>query len=86
MFPDVVAVSPQLDHRLCLAFANGECRCFDMTLYLDYPVFRRPRTPGFLPSCPSSAWARGRETAASGTNDTKWSLCVPHSHAELRNE
>jgi len=65
MFPDVIAVSPQPDHRLRLTFANGECRCFDMTLYLDYPVFRRARTPGFLSSCPSSAWACG-----SGTNDT----------------
>ena len=48
MFPDVVAVSPEPDHRLRLTFANGECRCFDMTPYLDYPVFRRLRNPGFF--------------------------------------
>jgi hypothetical protein len=48
MFPDVIAVVPQPGHRLELTFANGERRQFDMTPYLDYPVFQRLRNPGFF--------------------------------------
>jgi hypothetical protein len=48
MFPDVTEVSPEPDYRLRLTFANGECRRFDMTPYLGYPVFLRLRNPGFF--------------------------------------
>ena len=48
MFPDVIAVTPEPGHCLRLTFANGEQRRFDMTPYLDYPVFQRLRNPGFF--------------------------------------
>lgn len=48
MFPAVIAVTPEPGHCLHLTFANGEHRRFDMTPYLDYPVLRRLRNPGFF--------------------------------------
>lgn len=41
-----VEVSP--DHLLLLIFDNGERRCFDMTPYLHYPVFKRLQNPVFF--------------------------------------
>lgn len=41
-----VKVSP--DHLLLLIFDNGERRCFDMTPYLQYPVFKRLQNPAFF--------------------------------------
>ena len=48
MFPAVIAVTPEPGHWLRLTFSNGECRRFDMTPYLGYPVFQRLRNPGFF--------------------------------------
>ncbi|MBF0235951.1 MAG: DUF2442 domain-containing protein [Desulfamplus sp.] len=36
------------DYHLLLTFDNGECRLFDMTPYLHYPVFQRLRNFGFF--------------------------------------
>ena len=41
-----VEVSP--DHLLLLIFDNGERRRFDMTPYLQYPVFKRLQNPAFF--------------------------------------
>lgn len=41
-----VEVSP--DHLLLLIFDNGERRCFDMTPYLHYHVFKRLQNPVFF--------------------------------------
>lgn len=41
-----VEVSP--DHLLLLIFDNGERRRFDMTPYLEYPVFKRLQNPAFF--------------------------------------
>lgn len=41
-----VEISP--DHLLLLIFDNGERRCFDMTPYLQYPVFKRLQNPAFF--------------------------------------
>jgi hypothetical protein len=41
-----VEVSP--DHLLLVIFDNGERRRFDMTPYLEYPVFKRLQNPAFF--------------------------------------
>ena len=41
-----VEVSP--DYLLLLIFDNGERRRFDMTPYLQYPVFKRLQNPAFF--------------------------------------
>ena len=40
MNPRVVNVKPEKDYMLCLWFANGEVRRFDVNPYLEYEVFR----------------------------------------------
>ena len=48
MLPAVTAVHALPGYRLLLTFANGERKCFDMSPYLHYPVFRRLQNPGFF--------------------------------------
>ncbi len=43
MNPHVTGLTPQSEHRLLLAFANGETRLFDLTPWLDRGVFRALR-------------------------------------------
>ncbi len=45
---EVCKVEVYPDYHLLLTFDNGECRLFDMTPYLHYPVFQRLRNPGFF--------------------------------------
>jgi hypothetical protein len=40
MNPRVIKVEPQSDYTLCLWFANGEKRHFDVKPYLEYEIFR----------------------------------------------
>jgi hypothetical protein len=40
MNPRVINVKPEKDYILCLWFANGEIRRFDVKPYLEYEVFR----------------------------------------------
>ena len=44
----VAAVEALSNYRLALTFNTGERRCFDMRLYLRYPVFRRLEQPAFF--------------------------------------
>lgn len=48
MLLDVVSVQTRPDFQLDLEFENGERRRFDMSSYLQYPVFRRLENPGFF--------------------------------------
>ena len=48
MLLDVVDVKTRPGFLLDLTFENGECRRFDMSPYLHYPVFRRLGNPGFF--------------------------------------
>jgi len=45
---EVSRVEVSTDHLLLLIFDNGERRCFDMTPYLQYPVFKRLQNPAFF--------------------------------------
>ncbi|MBF0103630.1 MAG: DUF2442 domain-containing protein [Desulfobacterales bacterium] len=45
---EVNKVEVGADYRLHLIFENGESRVFDMTPYLQYPVFQRLRNSGFF--------------------------------------
>ena len=44
----VVHVAPRADFQLVLDFTSGERRRFDMRGYLDLPVYRKLRNPGFF--------------------------------------
>ena len=48
MLLDVVSVQTRPNFQLDLEFENGERRRFDMSSYLQYPVFRRLENPGFF--------------------------------------
>lgn len=45
---EVSRVEVSADHLLLLIFDNGERRRFDMTPYLQYPVFKRLQNPAFF--------------------------------------
>jgi hypothetical protein len=40
MNPRIVGVVAEKNHILVLSFSNGECRRFDLSPYLHYPVFQ----------------------------------------------
>ncbi len=48
MLPDVSDIKPLPNYILQLTFSNGEQKRFDMTPYLQYPVFQRLKNPGFF--------------------------------------
>ena len=48
MFPEVATVQPVSNFILRLTFTNGEQKQFDMTPYLNYPVFKKLQNPGFF--------------------------------------
>ena len=48
MLPAVNSVQALPNYRLLLTFDNGERKCFDMSPYLHYPVFKRLQNPGFF--------------------------------------
>lgn len=48
MLPDVSDVKPLPNYILQLTFSNGEQKRFDMTPYLQYPVFQCLKNPGFF--------------------------------------
>ena len=48
MLPSVTAVQALPGYRLSLTFDNGEHKYFDMSPYLQFPVFRRLQNPGFF--------------------------------------
>jgi hypothetical protein len=48
MLLDVTAVEVCPEFMLDLKFENGERRRFDMSPYLQYPIFRRLENPGFF--------------------------------------
>ena len=48
MLPRVVAIETRPDFSLILTFEGGERRRFDMSPYLDYPVFKPLRNPAFF--------------------------------------
>ena len=48
MLPSVTAVQALPDYRLSLTFDNGEHKYFDMSPYLQFPVFQRLQNPGFF--------------------------------------
>ncbi|MDP2829764.1 MAG: DUF2442 domain-containing protein [Sulfuricellaceae bacterium] len=48
MLPKVTTVQAFSNYRLLVTFENGERKVFDMTPYLDYPVFQRLKNPGFF--------------------------------------
>ena len=43
--PHITKAEPHDNHTLVLTFSNGELRVFDLTPYLDAPVFRPLRDP-----------------------------------------
>jgi len=45
---EVCRVEVSAGHLLLLNFDNGERRCFDISPYLQYPVFQRLRNPAFF--------------------------------------
>jgi len=48
MNPRVVAVKPQVGHRLELTFSNGEVGTYDCTPLLDFGVFHELRDEGYF--------------------------------------
>ena len=48
MLPEVATVEAQANYVLLLTFTNGERKNFDMSPYLDYPVFLRLKNSGFF--------------------------------------
>lgn len=48
MLPSVTAVQALPDYYLSLTCDNGEHKYFDMSPYLQFPVFQRLQNPGFF--------------------------------------
>lgn len=48
MCPEVISALPLDDTRVLVAFSNGEKRIFDMSPYLEFPVFQALKSPGFF--------------------------------------
>lgn len=44
----VASVTPEAGFTLVLGFSNGEERRFDMSPYLEFPVYHRLQNPGFF--------------------------------------
>ena len=45
---EVHSVQVPVAHKLLLLFNTGEKKIFDMTPYLQFPVFKRLQNPGFF--------------------------------------
>ena len=48
MNPEVVGVVVQNHFCLCVSFANGEEKVFDVKPYLDFPVYRKLREGSYF--------------------------------------
>jgi len=50
MNPRVIAVKALNNHQLIVTFDNQEQRIFDVSDYLDFPVFQALRNPAYFKS------------------------------------